>query len=69
MPKIESIFLKKLNILKQSEYFKKDANQAQKAYSSYSSQYLKASDEQKEWMDKNSDYILNKIRTLEKKYW
>lgn len=68
MPKTESIFLKKLNILKQSEYFKKDADQAQKVYSSYSSQYLKASDDQKAWMDKNSDYILNKIRTLEKKY-
>lgn len=69
MPKIKSVFLEKLNILKQSEYLKNDANQAQKTYSSYSSQYLKASEEQKEWMDKKSDYILNKIRTLEKKYW
>lgn len=69
MPKIKSVFLEKLDILKDSEYLKNDANQAQKTYSSYSSQYFNASEEQKEWMDKNSDYILNKIRTLEKKYW
>lgn len=69
MSNIESVFLQKLNILKQSEYFIKDANQAQKVFSSYSNQYLKASEDQKEWMDKNADYILNKIRTLEKKYW
>ena len=59
MRKIESIFLEKLNILKTSEYLKKDASQAQKTYSSYSNQYLKASEEEKEWMDRNS----------EKKYW
>lgn len=69
MSKIESVFLKKLDVLKQSEYLKKGADQAQKVFSSYSSQYLKAGEAQKEWMDKNADYILNKIRTLEKKYW
>ena len=68
MPKIESVFLKKLNILKQSEYFKNDAIQAQKTFASYSDQYLNAGEDQKEWMDKNSDYILNKINTLEKRY-
>lgn len=69
MAKSESVFLKKLNILKESGYLKNDARQAQKTYSSYSTQYLKASKPQKEWMDKNCDYILNKIKTLEKKYW
>ena len=31
-------------------------------------QYENASEEQKKWMDKNADYILSKIKTLEKKY-
>ena len=69
MPKRDSIFLEKLNVLKQSEYLEKDTNQAQKTYAGYSNQYLKASEDEKEWMDRNSDYLLNKIRTLEKKYW
>ncbi len=69
MSKTESIFLQKLDILKQSEYLKTDAIQAQKTYTSYSNQYFNASEDQKAWMDKNSDYILNKITTLEKKYW
>ena len=52
MSKTESIFLQKLDILKQSEYLKNDAIQAQKTYTSYSSQYFNASEDQKAWMDK-----------------
>ena len=69
MTKLNSIFLNKLNSLKKSEDFKQNVNQENNPYSLYSNQYLKASEEQKKWMDKNSDYILNKIKTLEKKYW
>ncbi|NCO62987.1 MAG: hypothetical protein GW839_04555 [Flavobacteriales bacterium] len=65
---MESVFLNKLNVLEKSGNFKNDSNQIIHAYDLYSNQYIKASDEQKKWMDKNSDYILNKIRTLEKKY-
>ncbi|MCF8272397.1 MAG: hypothetical protein K9I95_01045 [Flavobacteriaceae bacterium] len=68
MPKNNSIFLEKLSILKKSEDFKKDTNQVNNPYSLYFNQYLNASEEQKKWMNKNSDYILNKIKTLEKKY-
>ena len=66
---MNSVFLNKLNTLKKSEDFKKVANDVNNPYSLYCNQYLKASEEQKKWMDKNSDYILNKIKTLEKKYW
>jgi hypothetical protein len=68
MLKNDSIFLKKLYILKKSEDFKQVTNQVNNPYSLYSNQYVNASEEQKKWMDKNSDYILNKIKTLEKKY-
>jgi tRNA A37 threonylcarbamoyladenosine dehydratase len=68
MEKLNSIFLDKLNTFNKSEALKKGVNQVNSSYSVYSNQYLKASEEQRKWMDKNSDYILNKIKTLEKKY-
>jgi len=68
MTEPNSIFLDKLNSLKKSEEFKQNINQVNNPYSLYSNQYLNASEEQRKWMDKNSDYILNKIKTLEKKY-
>ena len=65
---ISSVFLNKLNILKNSEGFDKSGVNIRNHFSMYLNQYLNADDEQKKWMDKNSDYILNKIRTLEGKY-
>lgn len=62
---MDSVFLNKLDTLKKFEGSKTKYNTP---YSMYSNQYLNADDEQKKWMDKNSDYILNKIKTLESKY-
>lgn len=64
MSTINSVFLKKLAILKNWKDFKQENN----PYSLYSNQYLIAGEEQRKWMDKKADYILNKIETLEKKY-
>lgn len=66
--KMESLFLEKLNILKKSTDLKEEVSQISYHYTLYTNQYLKASKEQKKWMDKNCDYILNKIKTLEKKH-
>ncbi|WP_445957190.1 hypothetical protein [Yeosuana sp.] len=68
MPKFQSVFLNKLNDLKKSKEFKITVNEVNNPYSLYSNQYENASEEQKKWMDKNADYILSKIKTLEKKY-
>lgn len=64
MSKINSAFLEKLDELKNL----KDSEQVNNTYSLYTNQYLIADEEQRKWMDKNADYILNKIKTLEKKY-
>jgi hypothetical protein len=67
MMQMSSVFLDKLNILKESEGFNKSGINISNHFSMYLNQYLNADEEQKKWMDKNSDYILNKIRTLEGK--
>ena len=69
MMQMSSVFLDKLNILKESEGFNKSGININNHFSMYLNQYLNDDEEQKKWMDKNSDYILNKIKTLEKKYW
>ena len=65
---ISSVFLNKLNILKNSEGFDKSGVNIRNHFSMYLNQYLNADDEQKKLMDKNSNYILNKIKTLEGNY-
>ena len=65
---MKSVFLNKLDTLERSGSLKTNSGQTIKTFELYSNQYLNGSKEQKKWMDKNSDYILNKIKTLEKKY-
>ncbi len=62
---MESAFLRKLKSFNKVGQSNLEINNS---YSRYSNQYLNADSEQKKWMDKKSDYLLSKIKTLESKY-